>query len=252
MRADSASRSSPGPLSRGAVPALALLAAAVSACWRIGEPTPGDALVTWAAYPETVRVGGTFSFELAGPITTTQCGRLDTATIAVSADAIVLAARRSTFDATCAPQRVSFYEARPIVIERAGTYAVRTAEGRDFGSLVATDSGPFAPIVTRGDGTVREAGGCLLFGPGWIGNQRVFALSGAPAALREASGTDRIVHVRGILRGFSYCGSWGSRPRIRVDTAWVTDRRAEDWYRAGGGRGAPAAQTDSQEARDGR
>jgi len=215
----------------GAACALAL-AVTVTGCWRIGEPTPGDALVTWAAYPDTVRVGGTFSFEFAGPITPTACGRLDTATIAVSEDAITLAARRSTFQtAACANQRVSFYEARPLRIERAGTYAVRTAEGRDLGTLVATDSGPFTPIRTRGDGTVREVGGCLLFGPGWIGNQRVFTLAGAPRAVRDAS-EDLIVHVRGTLRGFSSCGSWGSRPRIRVDTAWVTDRRADDWYGA--------------------
>jgi len=219
------------PLAAASALALAVTAAG---CWRVGEGVPSEALVTWAAYPETVRVGSTFSFEFAGPITGTACGRLDTATLAISEGAITLGARRLTFRPVCADQRVSFYEARPLIIERAGTYAVRTADGRGLGILVATDSGPFTPILTQGDGTVREVGGCLLFGPGWIGNQRVFTLAGAPAAVRDASESDRVVHVRGILRGFSSCGSWGSRPRIRVDTAWVTDRQGDDWYEADG------------------
>ncbi len=201
-----------------------------TACWRTGEPTPGDAIVAWAAYPESVRVGAVFSFEFAGPITPTACGRLDTATIAVTDTAIVLGARRSTFRAVCAPQRISFYEARPLRIERAGSYPVRSVHGLDLGRLVATDSGPFSRIRTRGDGTVREAGGCWLFGPGWIGSQRLFALARAPREVREAAGSDRVVHVEGWLRGFGSCGNWGSRPRILVDTAWVTDRMAGDWY----------------------
>jgi len=210
----------------------AALAAAVSACWRTGEPTPGPALVTWAAYPDTVRVGETFSFEFGGPVSPTACGRLDTATLAVTDTSIELAARRSTFTAVCAPQKISFYEARPLSIPRGGRYSVRTAEGRSLGALIATDSGSFSGMWTIGDGTVREAAGCWLFGPGWIGSQRVFSLSGAPAAVREVAGSDRIVHVEGRLHGFSDCGNWGSRPRIRVDTAWVTGRTGKDWYRS--------------------
>jgi hypothetical protein len=209
---------------------LGLLAVGISACWRTGEPTPSAGLVTWAAYPDSVRVGATFSFEFAGPISGTACGRLDTALLAVTETEIVIEARRSTFRAVCANQRISFYEARPIALERAGRYAVRTAGGRSLGTLVATDSGAFSAIGTRGEGTVREAGGCWLFGPGWVGNQRVFSLSGAPEGIKEMSETDRIVHVEGRLRGFTTCGSWGSRPRIEVDTAWVTDRRGADWY----------------------
>lgn len=211
---------------------LALLSLATTACWRTGEPTPGEGVVAWAAYPDTVRVGDTFLFEFAGPITPTACGRLDTATIRIDGDSITLAARRSTFTAVCANQRISFYEARPLAIPAPGTYHIRTGDGRSLGSLVATDSGPFAPIRTHGEGTVREVAGCVFFGPGWIGNQRLFALSGAPEQVREVAGSDRIVHVEGTLRGFSSCGSWGSRPRIRVDTAWVTDRDAADWYAA--------------------
>jgi hypothetical protein len=154
----------------------------------------------------------------------------------VSQDAITLAAQRSTFNAVCANQRISFYEARPLEVASPGTYTVRTTDGRLLGALVATDSGPFSAIRTVGDGTVREAGGCVFFGPGWIGNQRLFALSGSPEAVRRVAGSDRVVHVEGTLRGFSSCGSWGSRPRIRVDTAWVTDRDAADWYSTSEGR----------------
>lgn len=207
-----------------------LVAVSVPGCWRTGEPTPGAALVTWAAYPDTVRVGATFSFEFGGPISPTACGRLDTATLAVTDSAIRLAARRSTFSAVCAPQKISFYEARAISIPRAGRYAVRTAEGRSLGALVALDSGEFSRVWTIGEGTVREAAGCLLFGPGWIGSQRVFALTGVPEAVRAVAGEGRVVHVEGRLYGFSACGNWGSRPRIRVDTAWVTDREGGDWY----------------------
>lgn len=216
---------------RGSELAVALLVAvSVPGCWRTGEPTPGAALVTWAAYPDTVRVGATFSFEFGGPISPTACGRLDTATLAVTDSAIELAARRSTFSAVCAPQKISFYEARAISIPRAGRYAVRTAEGRALGTLVALDSGEFSRVWTIGEGTVREAAGCLLFGPGWIGSQRVFALTGVPEAVRTVAGEGRVVHVEGRLYGFSACGNWGSRPRIRVDTAWVTDRESGDWY----------------------
>jgi hypothetical protein len=214
----------------GRVVVAAVAACLAAACWRTGDPTPSDALVTWAAYPDTVRVGETFSFEFGGPIAPTACGRLDTATLAVTDTAIVLAARRSTFSAVCAPQRISFYEARPVELPAAGTYPVRTPGGTDLGAIVATDSGSFSVLKTIGEGTVREAAGCWLFGPGWVGSQRVFALSGVSTALLESAGTDRIVGLRGRIRGFSSCGNWGSRPRIRVDTAWVTDRTVDDWY----------------------
>ena len=187
-------------------------------------------MVAWAAFPESVQVGSTFLFEFAGPISPTACGRLDTATIETGLDDITVGARRSTFEAVCANQRISFYEARPVIIDRPGTYTVRSDDGREFGTMVATDSGPFSAIYVRGDGTLREIAGCILFGPGWVGNQRLFSLSGTPPDVRAVAGSDRIVHVRGVLRGFASCGSWGSRPRIRLDTAWVTDRDASDWY----------------------
>jgi len=209
---------------------LAILTSGISGCWRIGDPTPSEAFVTWTGYPDSVRVGAAFSFEFAGPISETACGRLDTATLAVSGREIVIGARRSTFAAVCARQRISFYEARPLTLTAAGEYTVRTTDGHDFGTIVATDSGPFSSIRTRGEGTLRELAGCWLFGPGWIGDQRLFALARLPSDVREVAGSDRIIHVRGTLRGFASCGNWGSRPRIRVDTAWVTDRRTSDWY----------------------
>ena len=179
-------------------------------------------------------MASTFLFEFAGPITPTACGRLDTATVVVGDGVVTLDARRSTFEAVCANQRISFYEARPLTMDRPGTYVVQSTDGRQFGTITATDSGPFSGIRTRGEGTIREIPGCTLFGPGWIGNQRVFALAGVPPDVQEVAGSDRIVHIRGTLRGFSSCGSWGSRPRIRLDTAWVTDRDAGDWYPASG------------------
>lgn len=229
-RPGTGARLRPGRGARGALPALALAALTAAGCWRTGEPTPSEALVTWAAYPESVRVGETFLLEFGGPISPTACGRLDTATLAIGDTAIELAAVRSTFEAVCANQRISFYEARPVQIGAAGRYAVLGTGGRRLGSIVATDPGPFSGVIARGEGTLRDVGSCLLFGPGWIGGQRVFALSGASAALREAAGRRRIVYVEGRLRGFSSCGAWGSRPRIRVDTAWVTGRAADDWY----------------------
>lgn len=218
------------PRPAASVLGLTILACIVSACWRTGDPTPSEARITWVGYPDSVRVGAVFSFEFAGPISETACGRLDTATVAVSEGEILLDARRSTFSAVCANQRISFYEAHPLTLTAAGEYTVRTADGRDMGTIVATDSGPFSLIRTRGEGTVREIAGCWLFGPGWVGGQRLFALSGLPYAVREVAGSDRIVHVQGTLRGFASCGSWGSRPRIRVDTAWVTELRTSDWY----------------------
>ena len=221
-----ASRSGSGPR---LLPIVLATLAVAAGCWRLGEPTPSEALVTWVAYPETVEVGSTFSFEFGGPISPTACGRLDTATLAITDSTIELAARRSTFQAVCANQRISFYEARPIEIAAPGKYLIQSSVGLDLGTLVATDSGRFSSIHTWGEGTIREVAGCWLFGPGWIGGQRLFALSGLPADLEEIA-TDRIVYVRGRLRGFTSCGSWGSRPRIRVDTAWVTGRRVGDLY----------------------
>lgn len=215
----------------GRAAGLALFTALVTAaCWRTGEPTPGPALVTWAAYPESVRVGELFSFEFAGPVSRTACGRLDTAYLAVADGEIRLSATRSTFSAVCAPQRVSFYEARPIRIERTGQYAVRTAEGLRLGTLVATDEGPFSRMRAVGEGTLRSVAGCWLFGPGWAANQRPFALLAAPDEIREQAGSDRVVHVEGTLLGFTSCGWYGSRPSIRVDTAWVTERTSADYY----------------------
>jgi len=95
---------------------------------------------------------------------------------------------------------------------------------------VVVDSGRFTPMRARGEGTVAEAGGCLLFGPGWIGNQRPFVLQGAGAAVRSQVDSGRRLFVEGTLGGFSLCGAFGSRPVIRVDTAWVTERDIEDYY----------------------
>jgi hypothetical protein len=204
--------------------------AAAAGCWRTGDPTPSDALVTWAAYPESVRAGEVFSFEFAGPIAPTACGRLDTALLVLGDSTIRLSARRSTFRAVCANQRVSFYEARPIRIERSGHYLVRTAEGRRLGAVIVTDSGPFSAMRAIGEGTVRSVGGCYLFGPGWAANQRPFALRDTPEEVRTEAGTDRVIHVEGRLIGFTLCGWYGSRPTIRVDTAWVTERKGADYY----------------------
>ena len=209
--------------------ALALAVLLAAGCWRLGEAEQSEALVTWVAYPETVRVNEPFSFEFGGPVSPDQCGRLDTATLAVTDSSIELAARRSTFRTLCAPQHVSFYEARPMTIATPGEYHVRSSTGIDLGTLVATDTGSFSSVRTWGEGTIREAAGCWLFGPGWIGSQRVFALDGLTPELREV-GTQRVIYVKGQLRGFGDCGNWGSRPRIRVDTAWATDRRVGDLY----------------------
>ncbi|WP_419163176.1 hypothetical protein [Candidatus Palauibacter sp.] len=209
--------------------ALVLTLLITSGCWRLGDAIPSDALVTWVAYPETVRVDAPFSFEFAGPVSPDGCGRLDTATLAVTESSIELAARRSTFRAMCAPQHISFYEARPLTIGTPGEYVVRAPTGIELGTLVATDTGRFSAVRTWGEGTIREAAGCWLFGPGWIGSQRVFALDGLDPGLQEV-GTNRVIYVRGQLRGFISCGNWGSRPRIRVDTAWATEKRVGDLY----------------------
>ncbi|MFQ5889141.1 MAG: hypothetical protein ACE5JR_03705 [Gemmatimonadota bacterium] len=218
------------PRSRRVSLALAGLALLPTACWRIGEPTESSARVTWAAYPETVLVGEVFSFEFAGPVNANTCGRLDTAVVEIRNSVIELSGRRSVYDALCSKERVSFYEARSLRIERPGRYSVRTREGLRLGELVALESGVFSGMSAVGEGTIGEAGGCRLFGPGWLGNQRPFALRGVPGEVAAASGTDRVVRVEGRLAGFTLCGSFGSRPLIRVDTAWVTDRSVADYY----------------------
>ncbi len=205
-------------------------AVACSACWRIGEPTESAALVTWAAYPDTVVTGQLFSFEAAGPVAPDACGRLDTVLVRAEESAIVLSARRSVYDTMCAGSPVSFYEARPMRLDRAGRYTVTTVEGLGLGTIVAVDSGGFSRMRAIGEGTVREAGGCLLFGPGWVGNQRPFALRGAPEAVRAESDTGRRIRVAGSLSGFRLCGPFGSRPVITVDSATVLDLTERDYY----------------------
>jgi len=208
---------------------LALLPLFVG-CWRIGEPTESSALVTWAAYPDTVVTGSVFSFEFAGPVSPDACGRLDTVIVALGDSALVLSARRSVYETMCAKGPVSFYEARPVRLLRSGTWNIRSAEGRDLGAIVAIDSGSFSPMRAVGEGTLHSAGGCLLFGPGWIGNQRPFALRGAPEGLQQQAGTDRRVFVDGRLEGFTLCGAFGSRPVIRVGLATVTDSTGAQYY----------------------
>jgi hypothetical protein len=203
---------------------------APAGCWRIGEPTESAALVTWAAYPDTVVAGSVFSFEFAGPVSPDACGRLDTVIVAIEDESVVLSARRSVYDTMCASGPVSFYEARPVRIPRSGIWSVRTAEGRNLGAIVVTDSGSFSPMRAIGDGTLHAAGGCLLFGPGWIGNQRPFALRGAPEGLEGQAGTDRRIFVDGRLEGFTLCGAFGSRPVIRVNRATVTDSTGAQYY----------------------
>lgn len=212
-----------------------LLAAAAAlagtACLDVGEPTRSVARVAWAAYPDTVVVGELFSFELAGPVSLNSCGRLDTARVVVGDSVIRLSAERSVFlEAMCSDDRISFYDVRPLALDRAGAYRVRTEDGRDLGTLVALDSGTFSPMRTRGWGTLRRGGGCLFFGPGWAANQRPFALRGAPEELRRVAGSDTLVRVDGTLVGFALCGGFGSRPAIRVRAARVTDSTGAAWY----------------------
>lgn len=211
--------------------ALAMAVVVAAGCLDPGDPTPAPARVAWAAWPETVVVDETFSFELAGPISLNSCGRLDTATVAVTDSTLELTARRSVFlEAMCSEDRRSFYQVRPLRVERAGRYRIRTGEGDDLGTLVAVDSGRFSGMTARGRGTLRTGGGCVFLGPGWAQNQRPFALRGLPARMERLAGTDSLVHVEGRLHGFSLCGGFGSRPSIRVDTAWATGRTGEDWY----------------------
>ncbi len=206
------------------------LLAPLAACWRIGEPTESAALVTWAAYPDTAIVGEVFSLELAGPVSPDACGRLDTVTVELRGRTILIGARRSVYETMCAQSPVAFYEARAMRLPAEGSWEVRTAEGRDLGTLVAIEDGAFSPMRSIGEGTLREAGGCLLFGPGWIGNQRPFALRGAPDDIRRRAGTDRRVSVEGRLTGFTLCGSFGSRPVIQVRSAVALDASGSDYY----------------------
>ncbi len=206
------------------------MAISCAGCWRIGEPTESPAVVTWAAYPDTVVVGEMFSFEFAGPVSPNSCGRLDTATVVVTDSSVVVSAVRSVYDTSCSRARVSFYEAFPLRIERAGTYAVHSGGGRRLGKLVAVDSGGFSRMRAVGVGTLRRAGGCLLFGPGWAYNQRPFALRDAPQEIDELDDSDRVVFVDGRLAGYTLCGSFGSRPAIAVERAAVTEDEADDYY----------------------
>lgn len=218
-------------MSRRAATVAALLALVLAGCWRLGEPTGSPAVVTWAAFPDTVRAGETFSFEFAGPVSRDACTRLDTAYVTVSGGGVEITARRSSYETLCPDDRVSFYEAPPLRIERPGRYPVR-ASGREFGTLVVVEEGEFSPVTARGEGTLRRAGGCLFFGPGWANNQRPFALQGDTRGLDRWAGTDTVVWVRGRLSGFAMCGPYGSRPRILVEEARATDRAGEDYYEA--------------------
>jgi len=186
--------------------------------------------VTWAAFPDTVVTGSVFSFEFAGPVSPDACGRLDTVIVVMKDSTVVLSARRSVYDTMCANGPVSFYEARPLQLPRSGNWTIQTVEGRSLGSIVAIDSGTFSPMRAIGEGTLHSAGGCLLFGPGWIGNQRPFALRGALDGLDRHAGTDRRVFVDGHLAGFTLCGAFGSRPVIRVSRATVTDSTGAQYY----------------------
>lgn len=227
-------------------PAVLLLSAAVvasAACWRVGEPTPDDAVVAWAAYPDTVVAGETFSFEFAGPVSRNSCARLDTATVSVVDSTVVVEARREVFDTMCPDDRVSFYRAGALSVPEPGRYLVRSASGRDLGAITALDSGEFSSMKVVGRGTLQQGGGgCVFFGPGWASNQRPFALEGIPDRAREVVGRDRIVWLRGRLYGWTLCGAFGSRSRITVDSMRVTEHRGETYYYdrpAGSGDTAP-------------
>lgn len=203
----------------------------LSGCWRIGEPTTSEAVVAWAAWPDTVVAGEQFPLEFAGPISPNACGRLDTAVVAVTDSTLELSARRTTYETMCSDTPVSFYEVRAMELPR-GDYSVRVG-GAELGRIVSVEDGTFSPMRAAGLGTVERAGECLLFGPGQLGNQRPFALIGGAELLGEldpAVGTRRLVNVRGTLAGFTLCGSFGSRPAIRVSEARSLDREADDYY----------------------
>lgn len=215
--------------------ALVLLAASTaSGCWRLGEPTESPAEVTWVAFPDTVLAGQVFSFEFAGPVSRDACARLDTARVTITDSTVEISGTRSRYETLCSGDRVSFYEAGPMRIEAPGNYRV-VASGTDFGALTVVEEGEFSPLRARGWGTLRRAGGCIFLGPGWVGNQRPFSLQGETGPLERVVGTDTLVWVSGRLSGFSLCGPYGSRPRIVVDSAVVTDRTGEDYYPGEGG-----------------
>ncbi|MFW6088263.1 MAG: hypothetical protein ACODAB_00835 [Gemmatimonadota bacterium] len=203
----------------------------LSGCWRIGEPTTSEAVVAWAAWPDTVVAGEQFPLEFAGPIAPNACGRLDTAAVVVTDSTVELSARRTTYETMCSDAPVSFYEVRAMELPP-GDYAVRA--GADvLGRIVAVEEGKFGPMHAAGLGTVERGGECLLFGPGQLGNQRPFALIGRAerlGMLDPAIGSRRLVHVRGTLAGFTLCGSFGSRPAIRVSEARLLDRETDDYY----------------------
>lgn len=188
-------------------------------------------MVAWAAFPDTVAAGEVFPFEFAGPITPNACGRLDTAVVAVTDTSIELSARRKTYETICADTPIGFYEVRALRLP-AGSYAVRA--GPDvLGRIVSLEDGRFSAMRTSGVGMVAPAGGCVLFAPGQLGNQRPFALRGnddARARLEPLLGTRRLVEVRGTLSGFTLCGDFGSRPVIRVSELRALDRTADDYY----------------------
>lgn len=226
--------------------AIVLLAGASLGCLDPGEPVPGPARVTWVAYPETVLVGETFTFEMAGPLAPDHCVRLDSTDVAIVDSTLRAAASRSVYpDAMCSDDRRSFYEVHPLRMERPGSYAVRTEQGLELGTLVAVDSGSFSGVRTIGEGTLRSADGCVIFSPGWSADQRLFALGRFPARLDHLPGTDSVVRVEGTLLGYSLCGAFGSVPTVRVSSARATGRTGEDYYsteietETDPGRGAP-------------
>lgn len=211
--------------------AIVLLAGASLGCLDPGEPVPGPARVTWVAYPETVLVDETFTFEMAGPLAPDHCVRLDTARVVPGDGGIRVEVERSVFpEAMCSDERRSFYEVRPLRIERAGSYPVRTALGLELGTLVAVDSGAFSGVRTVGEGTLRSADGCVVFSPGWSADQRLFALGRLPDGLDRVPGTDSVVRVEGTLRGYGLCGTFGSLPTIQVSSARATGRIGAGYY----------------------
>lgn len=208
-----------------------LVAAAAAGCIDPGEPVPDRARITWAAYPETVLVDQVFTMEMAGPLAPDHCVRLDSTRARVTDATVRLGAWRSVFpDAMCSDERRSFYEVHPLRLERAGTYAVRTALEMELGTVVAVDSGAFSGVRTLGEGTLRAVGGCLLFSPGWSSDQRLFALGRTPEHVAPAAGTDEVVRVEGTLLGYSLCGAFGSVPTIQVRSARATGRTGADHY----------------------
>jgi len=124
---------------------IALIAALLStACWRIGEPTESAAVITWAAFPDTVVVGQPFSFEFAGPVSPDACGRMDTAIVHIEGSVIRLSGRRSVYDTMCANSPVAFYEARPLLLSATPDPPGRVA-GFNVVDPAAKSSGSRAP-----------------------------------------------------------------------------------------------------------